>query len=66
VLLRSVPENLSPQVRGINSIKRALQTFTKPIVLDKDNKYRYYAICCDDCENNLLASHHIRKLAAFK
>ncbi len=46
--MRSVIENLSPQVRGINSIKRALQTFTKPIVLDKDNKYRYYAICCDD------------------
>ena len=39
------------QVRGINSVKRALQTFTKPVTLDKDNRYRFSAhnpkvVCC--------------------
>ncbi len=36
--------DLSIEVRGINSVKRALQAFTKPIVLDKDNRYRFHIL----------------------
>lgn len=33
--------DLSIEVRGISSVRRALETFTKPIILDKDNQYRF-------------------------
>lgn len=33
--------DLSIEVRGINGVKRALQAFTKPVTLDKDNRYRF-------------------------